>query len=84
MNKQKTSMFLVFRYFKFGKEIIHVDNFNKLELEKKKKKHVKLKGVEYTLKIWRPCQGMKVWTIMFTIFGFQQLFCFDILGLNLY
>jgi hypothetical protein len=34
MNKQKTSMFLVFRYFRFGEEIIHVDNFNKPELEK--------------------------------------------------
>jgi hypothetical protein len=44
MNKQKTSMFLVFRYFKFGKEIIHVDNYNKLQLQKKKKKTCKIKG----------------------------------------
>ncbi len=42
-------MFFVFWYFRFGKKPILVDNF-KLKI-KNKREHVKLKGIENTLKI---------------------------------
>jgi len=83
MNKQETSMLLVFWYFRFGKTNIPIDNFSKPKLENKRE-HVTLKGIKNTFNIWQPHNGTKMWVIMFTIFGFQQLFCSNILGLDFY
>jgi hypothetical protein len=74
---------LCFDISNLEKQTILIDNFSTPKLENKRER-VTLKGIKNTFNIWQPRNGMKMWTIMFTIFGFQQLFCSNILGLDLY
>jgi hypothetical protein len=52
MNKQKTSMLIVFDISNLEKKTIHIDYLSKPKLENKRE-HVKSKGIENTLKIFK-------------------------------